>query len=251
MLAVALVAALAAGARAADATAPRIAVVIDDLGLGRERTERAIALAAPVTLSFMAYAEDLPRQTEAARRAGHELLLHVPMEPVRNSIDMGPNGLAAGLGADEILRRLRWDLGRFAGYAGINNHMGSRFTADEAGMAIVLGELKSRGVFFLDSRTAASSVGAQVAQRLGVAYAERDVFLDDEPSSLAIAHRLVQLETTARRNGTAIAIGHPHDATLAALAGWIDSLADKDLALVPVSEIVKARNLPPEETERQ
>ena len=225
----------------AGALPPRIAIVIDDLGLGRAQTEQATALAAPVTLSFMAYAEDLPRQTAAARRAGHELLLHVPMEPVQHGIDMGPNGLAVGLGRDEILRRLRWDLGRFAGYVGINNHMGSRFTADEAGMTIVLEELKARGLFFLDSRTAASSVGALVARRLGVAHAERDVFLDDEPSAVAIMHRLAQLEATARRNGSAIAIGHPHDATLAALHTWTDSLADKDLSLVPVSEIVAAR----------
>jgi uncharacterized protein len=234
-------AAFAAKAHATDAGPPRIAIVIDDLGLGRERTAQAIALAAPVTLAFMAYAEDLPRQTAAAGRAGHELLLHVPMEPVRNRIDMGPNGLSTGLGQDEILRRLRWDLDRFRGYVGINNHMGSRFTADEAGMTIVLEELKARGLFFLDSRTAASSVGARVARRLGVAYAERDIFLDDEPSAVAISHRLAQLEAMARRNGTAIAIGHPHVATLTALAGWTDSLAEKDLALVPLSEIVKAR----------
>jgi uncharacterized protein len=220
---------------------PRIAIVIDDLGLNRASTERAVALAAPVTLAFMAYAEDLPRQADVAQRAGHELLLHVPMEPLDRAVDMGRNGLAARLGRDEILRRLRWDLDRFAGYVGINNHMGSRFTADAGGMTVVLEELKSRGLFFLDSRTTPATVGARLAQGMGLAFAERDVFLDDEPSAAAIAVRLQKLEATARRNGTAIAIGHPHEATLAALGPWIASLQQKGLGLVPVSEIVRAR----------
>src|SRR6185437_13581416 len=108
----------------------RVAIVIDDLGMDRRRTERTIALKGPLTLSFLAYADDLPHLTEAAHRAGHELLVHVPMEPMSRAEDMGPNGLAVALSHDELMRRLRWDLDRFDGYVGINNHMGSRFTSD-------------------------------------------------------------------------------------------------------------------------
>jgi hypothetical protein len=101
---------------------PAVAIVIDDLGPDRARTARVIALAPAVTLSFLAYSDDLPRLTETARRAGHEMIVHVPMEPVNAQIDMGPNGLATHQTKEEVLRRLKWDLGRFDGYVGINKH---------------------------------------------------------------------------------------------------------------------------------
>ena len=215
--------------------------MIDDLGLDRPRTERAIGLPAAVTMSFLAYAPDLPRQTEAARHNGHELLVHVPMEPINANLDMGPNGLATDQPRDEVLRRLRWDLDRFDGYVGINNHMGSRFTGDAQAMDWVLDELKERGLMFLDFRTIAASAGEKVAASEGVPYVARDVFLDDDQSAPAVQSRLKDLEAVARKKGTAIGIGHPHDATLDALVGWIATLSGKDLVLVPLTDIVKAR----------
>ncbi len=217
-----------------------IAIVIDDLGLDRARTERAIALAPSFTLSFMADAAAAPGEAEAARRAGHEILVHVPMEAVGGA-DIGSYAFAVALPQAELLRRLRWDLDRFGDEVGINNHMGSRLTADAPAMAVVLGEVKARGLLFLDSRTTAQTVAAATAQRLGVRFAERDVFLDDEQSPAAIAHRLADLEAAAQRLGTAIAIGHPHDATLAALAAWSDAPAAQRFALVPLSVVVAAR----------
>ncbi len=163
------------------------------------------------------------------------------MEPMSHSENMGPNGLAIALSRDELLRRLRWDLGRFEGYVGINNHMGSRFTSDAPSMIAVMEELKARGLLFIDSRTIASTMGGELAQRLGVPTASRDVFLDNERDATAVAERLAMLEATARRHGSAIAIGHPHDGTLAELTLWLDTLASKGLALVPVSAIVKER----------
>jgi uncharacterized protein len=219
----------------------RVALVIDDCGLDRRRTERAIALPAAVTLSFLSYAEDLPRQTAAARQAGHELLVHVPMQPLSAHVDMGPNGLAIDQSHDEVLRRLRWDLDRFDGYVGINNHMGSRFTADPEAMHWVLGELKARGLLFLDSRTVGNSAGEVVAAAEDVPFAARDVFLDDDQQAVAVEARLKEVEQVAKKKGTAIAIGHPHDATLAALNGWIAGLSRQGIALVPLTEIVKAR----------
>jgi uncharacterized protein len=218
---------------------PHIAIVIDDLGLDRRRTEHAIALPAPLTLSFLGYANDLPQMAEEGHRAGHELLVHVPMEPISRREDMGPNGLAVGLGEDEVLRRLRWNLARFDGYVGINNHMGSRFTASAESMAPVMAELKARGLLFLDSRTIGRSTGIDLARHYGVPHAARDVFLDNEVTGPAIAAQLAEVETVARRNGSAIAIGHPHDATIAELAGWLEQLPKKGFVLVPLSAIVR------------
>src|SRR5260370_39190950 len=145
----------------------------------------------------MTHAEALQRQTGAAHAAGHELLLHVPMEPLDAHLDSGPNTLRIGLGHDELVRRLRWGLDRFSGYVGINNHMGSRFTSDAASMTPVIEELRARGLLFLDSRTAATTVGEALARRLGVPTAARNVFLDAENSAPAIAARLAGLEQVA------------------------------------------------------
>jgi uncharacterized protein len=220
---------------------PRIAVVIDDLGLDRARSARTIALPAPLTLAFLPYATDLAEQTEAARKAGHELLVHVPMEPIGKNNDAGPSPLDVGMSAEAVLQRLRWDLSRFDGYVGIDNHMGSRFTADADALQPVMQELRDRGLLFIDSRTVPHSAGGTVAARYGVPHAGRDVFLDDEISSPAIQAQLAELERVARHNGSAIAIGHPHDATLDALKTWLRDAPSKGFVLVPVSAIVKER----------
>ncbi|MBF0354189.1 MAG: divergent polysaccharide deacetylase family protein [Alphaproteobacteria bacterium] len=220
---------------------PVVAVVIDDLGLDRRRPGRILDLPGPITLSFLSYAQELAQQTSAGLAKGHELLVHVPMEPVAASYDPGPESdlLKVGLAPEEIRRRLERDLGQFTGYVGFNNHMGSRFTADRAGMRVVLEEVKARGLLFLDSRTSAQSVGAEVARDLGIPFAERNVFLDNDPSRPAVEAQLAKLEDYARQYGHAIAIGHPHDGTIEALGAWLSTLEAKGIALVPVSAIVK------------
>ncbi|HVM80693.1 MAG TPA: divergent polysaccharide deacetylase family protein [Stellaceae bacterium] len=219
----------------------RIAIIIDDMGLDRARSERAIALPGPLTLSFLAYARDLPQQTALAHRNGHELMVHVPMEPTGHMLVADPNQLDVAMSREEVLTRLRWDLSRFDGFVGINNHMGSRFTADAPAMRPVLEELKARGLLFIDSRTTPSTAGAEVARELGVPHASRDVFLDYEVSIAAVEQQLTELERVAQRNGSAIAIGHPHDQTLEVLQRWLRELPEKGLVLVPVSAIVRER----------
>jgi polysaccharide deacetylase 2 family uncharacterized protein YibQ len=220
---------------------PLVAIVFDDLGLDRARTAEAIRLRGPLTMSFMTYAIDLAEQTDAARRAGHELFLHVPMEAVDRHADPGPHGLFTTLSRDENLARLRWGLGRVAGFVGINNHMGSKFTADAHSMMPVMEELRARGLVFLDSRTSPSSAGIRLAVAYGVPHAARDVFLDDDQTPAAIAKQLARIEQVARQHGSAIAIGHPRDTTVAALKAWLPLLGEKGLALVPVSTVVRHR----------
>jgi len=220
---------------------PLVAIVFDDLGLDLGRSAEAIRLRGPLTMSFMTYANDLGEQSEAARRAGHELFLHVPMEAIDRHADPGPRGLFTALAREENLARLRWGLGRLAGFVGINNHMGSKFTSDAHSMTPVMEELRARGLVFLDSRTSPSSAGIRLAVAYGVPHAARDVFLDDDQAPTAIAKQLARLEQVARHQGSAIAIGHPHDATIAALRAWLPQVAGKGLALVPVSAVVRHR----------
>ena len=218
---------------------PKIVIVIDDLGLDRPRTRRTMALPGPLTLSFLAYADDLAQQTQKAHAAGHELMLHVPMEPGAGNIDPGPNVLLSGMSKDELLKSLRWNLDQMQGYVGINNHMGSRFTADSDAMQIVVGELRQRGLLFLDSVTSGKSVAHNIARDAGIPFAIRNVFLDHDDDEAAIRRQLNQVERIARQTGLAIAIGHPREKTLNVLDTWLKSVAGKGFQLVPVSSVAR------------
>jgi polysaccharide deacetylase 2 family uncharacterized protein YibQ len=215
-----------------------VAIVIDDVGVDRPRSDRAAALPAPLTLAFLPYARNFEAQIAAAHARGHEILVHVPMQPV-GAEDPGPDALTVALDSADIRRRLAAALDRAGPAVGINNHMGSRFTADREAMRPVLEELQARGLLFLDSRTAGGTVGPSLARTLAVPYATRDVFLDNEATVTAVDARLAELEAVARRQGHGVAIGHPHDGTLAALAAWLPGAASRGFTLVPVSTIVR------------
>ena len=230
---------------------PMIAIVLDDVGVNRAQARKAIELRGPLTLSFMTYAEDLPKLTAAARAAGHELMLHMPMEPSEKRVPPGPEALMVGLDTAELNRRILWGLNRFEGFVGVNNHMGSRFTRDERGMAAVMGQLKAHGLLFLDSLTTPDSVGIAAAARFGVPHVGRDVFLDHVQDRDAIRASLARLEARARSKGHAVGIGHPHEETLDVLRGWLGSLEARGFALVPVSTIVRRLRDMPAEPGRQ
>jgi uncharacterized protein len=217
----------------------RIVLVIDDLGLSSAMTRRVTSLPGPLTLSFLPYANGLRRQTREARAQGHELMVHLPMEPESGGVDPGPNALLTTMSERDTLIRLDWNLGRFPGFAGVNNHMGSLFTEDRSHMIPVLRELRRRGLFFMDSRTTPRTVGIRLAQELGMRWSARDVFLDNVREPDAIRRQLAEVERVALRSGQAIAIGHPYFETVEALRDWITSLPAKGLQLVAASEMVR------------
>ena len=220
---------------------PKIAVVIDDLGLSQSRTKATMALPGPLTMAFLPYANNLDSQTKDARDAGHELLVHIPMQPISDSQDPGPKALRTDLTSDEMLRRLRSALASFDGYVGINNHMGSKFTSDTKGMLVVLQELKRRGLMFLDSQTSNNSVAGDLAASLDMPNAKRSVFIDHDQDANSVRRSLNQLEVTARHFGVAVGIGHPHRVTLDALAEWLPGLAERGFDLIPISAVAKLR----------
>ncbi len=220
---------------------PMIALVIDDVGIDRGRSRQMVELPGPLTISFLSYANDLPKQAEAARVAGHELLVHVSMGPHNPDADPGPGALLLEFSQAELQSRLKSALSQFPGYVGINNHMGSRFTENEAGMRTVMDVVRSRGLLFLDSRTSADSVAYKVAKDLDVPSVQRDVFLDHDPTPESVRAALAELEEIALRRGYAIGIGHPRDATIEVLREWLPLAAERGFALVPISTVVSAQ----------
>lgn len=199
---------------------PVIAIVIDDLGGDVAQTRRAMDLPREVALAFLPYPRDTASLAREAGRRGHEILVHVPMQAMGEA-NPGPMALSVDLPRAEILRRLDWGLARVPGFAGINNHEGSKFTADRAALAVVMQRLAGRDIFFLDSRTTADTQVIPVARAYGVETGARDVFLDDVPAIHAVNAQLRALEARARIQGAAIAIGHPHAITLDAVAFWV------------------------------
>ncbi|MGC2854281.1 divergent polysaccharide deacetylase family protein [Novispirillum sp. DQ9] len=221
---------------------PMIAIVIDDMGVDRKRTKQVVALPGPLTASFLTYAPDLRAQAQAARAAGKELMVHMPMEPDNPAIDAGPGVLKTSMDPQTIRARFIAGLDSFGGYVGVNNHMGSRFTADAAGMRPVIEALRERGLFWLDSRTTGKPAGPGIASALKVPYIERNIFLDHFNNVEGVRAQLVQLEAAARSHGYAIGIGHPKDHTIKALAEWLPTLEAKGLVLVPASAVVRLRH---------
>lgn len=215
-----------------------VAVVIDDLGLDRARSQAALALPGPLTAAFLPYAPNVAAQAKAARRAGHELMVHMGMEPANPHIDPGPMALRVGMDAATLRATMGKALAQFDGYVGLNNHMGSLLTADRDAMTVVLDEAKRRGLLFLDSRTTADSVAGALARTLDVPHAERSVFLDHERTPEAVRTQLNALAAKARQTGFAIGIGHPVDVTIAALREWLPTLEAQGIAMVPLSTIV-------------
>jgi polysaccharide deacetylase 2 family uncharacterized protein YibQ len=221
---------------------PRVAVVIDDLGPDRKRTGQVRDLKGPLTMAYLAYTDDLASQMRSGRKAGHEIIMHMPMEPLNGDVNPGRDALKVGLSDEEILARLRRNLDRGAEFVGINNHMGSRFTADRRGMSLVMGELRKRGLLWLDSVTSPKTVGLALATAAGVPRAGRSVFLDNVPDTKAVMAQLAKLEAAARENGSAIGIGHPKDATISALRAWLPTLARKGITLVPLTALTETGN---------
>lgn len=216
----------------------RIVIIIDDMGNNPAMSRRLGDLPGPLNFAFLPYAPGLAAQTASMRAKGHELLVHLPMEPEGDERP-GPHALLTEESNQTIASEIEWNLSQFDGFVGVNNHMGSRFTEDPEKMRLVMLALKEKGLLFLDSLTSPRSKGRQLARAYGLPWASRDVFLDNIAEDDAILAQLEKVERLANENGVAIAIGHPNVATYRVLKDWIPTLKGKGLVLVPLSSVVK------------
>ena len=192
--------------------APMIAIVIDDMGINRKRTADISSLKYPLTSSFLTYGYDINKQIDLSVSSGHEIMLHAPMEAL-GKVDNAPDVLTTSMSINEIKKNLQAMLNKIKNIKGINNHMGSKLTQDKERMQAVMEVLKNNDLFFLDSKTSSQSVADEIAKKMGVKHAARNVFLDNTNDKEYILKQLALTERLAHKNGYAIAIGHPTSQT--------------------------------------
>lgn len=218
---------------------PKVAIIIDDLGYDLRPARKFFSLGLPVTLAVIPYAPYAAVVGAEAAMHGYETIAHIPMEP-RDfpGTDPGPGGLLLNMDRMEIDDVLERNLSLVPGVSGVSNHMGSAFTGNREKMETVLGFLKRRDMFFVDSITTPGTVARHVSGRLGVKFAARDVFLDNDTEHGEIERQLELLLMMAERNGSAVGIGHPYPETIEVLSRHRERLLTR-FDMVPISRIVR------------
>lgn len=204
--------------------APLLAIIIDDAGMDLDIAKKFLDLPVPVILAVIPHLKYSSEIAAVARGRGRPFLLHMPMEPISYpENDPGEGALFAGMAEYEVINNLNRALNSALGASGVNNHMGSKATADPLLMKRVMDALKSRGLYFIDSRTTPKSVAAEEARAAGVAYGTRDVFIDNEDDEGKIIANLNKGVELAVERGHAVVIGHARKGTLAAMERWARS----------------------------
>jgi uncharacterized protein len=217
---------------------PRVCIIIDDMGYDRKLAEKFLGLEVPVTFSMLPFSPFQEAITKAAGNKHVEIMLHLPMEPDEYPrVDPGPGALLTSMSSDELIRQLTRDIRSVPGIKGVNNHMGSKMTAVSSQMYQIFTILKKEGLFFIDSRTSASTLSKPSARLLQVPFAERDIFLDHVTTAEFVRKQLGELILRAQQDGMAIGIGHPHPITYQVLKEMLPELKKK-VRLVPASQLV-------------
>lgn len=217
-----------------------VAIIIDDMGSSVAEANELMAIRLPLTFSIIPGLAHVKGVAEAAHAGGYQVMLHIPMEPKGYPKQrMESYGLLLSQNDEDIRRRLEEFIRQVPYAKGANNHMGSRFTEEREKMGAVLGFLKEKGLFFIDSKTTPRSVGSSLAREMGIETASRNVFLDNTQDVEAIRSQLEQLGAMARRKGAAIGICHPHKTTIQALAETMPRMKEEGITFVYAADLVR------------
>lgn len=218
-------------------SAPSIVLIIDDVGFDDGRLERAMSIDPNVNFAVLPNSTRGAEVAERLNDRGFEILCHLPMEPRDSRISPGANAVLTSMSDSEIVAATRANIAAVPHARGVNNHMGSRATADRRVMTDVMRAMP-RGMYFIDSRTGGSSVAGRIAREMHIRTATRHVFLDDVQTEAAVRRQLAVLSSTARSKGVAIGIGHPHAVTLRVLAAEAPELRARGFRFVRASQVV-------------
>lgn len=216
---------------------PRIAIVVDDLGRSLADVDALGRLGIPLTYAVLPFETRTSEVVTELRRRGSEIFLHLPME-AKSDANPGPGALTVAMSDGELRQAMAQALEAVPGAIGVNNHMGSAVAADRRSMSAVLREVDERGLVYIDSRTAADTLGYSLARHLGIPAAERQVFLDTEKDRDFIRKQFQVLLQQAAERGGAIAIAHPYAETLEILADEVPKAKASGFDFVPASQLL-------------
>ncbi|GAC1430392.1 MAG: hypothetical protein NVSMB68_02670 [Thermoanaerobaculia bacterium] len=216
---------------------PQIVIIIDDIGFDSQRIDRAMAIDPNLNFAVLPNSTRGSEVAERLNQRGFEILCHLPMEPRSARVSPGENAVLTSMSDAQIATATRENIAAVPHARGVNNHMGSRATADRRVMTDVMRAIP-RGMYFIDSLTGGRSVAGDVAREMNVKTATRQVFLDDVQTDASVRRQLAELSRTARAKGVAIGIGHPHEVTLRVLAQEVPQLRARGFRFVRASEVV-------------
>ncbi|MBW1915420.1 MAG: divergent polysaccharide deacetylase family protein [Deltaproteobacteria bacterium] len=216
---------------------PRLAIIIDDIGFSRSRAELFLQPEIPLTFSILPRLSKSRALAEELHAQGHEIMLHQPMEPSGSIHDPGPGAVYVGDDPEIITGQIRKNIADTPFITGVNNHMGSKFTACSKEMTNALTTIRERGLFFIDSLTTGSSTGFQTARELGMTAARRNLFLDLQRDEKAILAQLRSLKARAEKQGYAIGIGHPYKETARAITLFKKDIHESGVSMVHISDL--------------
>jgi len=216
-----------------------LAIIIDDIGYDLKPIRELLKLDAPITAAVLPYCAHSVEAAETLHRAGRDILLHLPMEPLSYPAeDPGPGALFVSMNDNEIRQRLDQDIKAVPYVSGINNHMGSRFMGDEAKVKVLLRQVRGKGLFFIDSRTTQNSRAPLIALKMGLPFKSRDVFIDNARNYRETLRQLTQIPSGPGDGKALLMIGHPYPETLAALRDAIPVLKARGVQIVPASVLL-------------
>ena len=223
-------------ALAAPVYAGKLAIVIDDFGYRPHYENQVLAMPAAISVAVLPNAPHAREMATKAHNSGHQVLIHLPMAPISKQ-PLEKDTLRPEMSSDEIDRIIRDAYNKVPYAVGINNHMGSAMTSSLYGMLKVMQALERYNLYFLDSMTIGNSQAMRAAQGTGVKVIKRKVFLDDTQNEADISMQFNRAVQLARRNGSAIAIGHPHPSTVRVLQQMLPTLPS-DITLVRPSDLL-------------
>ena len=217
---------------------PRISLIIDDIGFSRTRARMFLDLGVPLTFSILPRLVKSTPLAEEIHAKGHDIMLHQPMEPRNPEIDPGPGALYVGDGHEKITKVMENNISDIPFVIGVNNHMGSKFTASQEDVMEAMKVIKSKDLFFIDSLTTPRSKAYKTAKSLHITSANRNIFIDINREQSAIFSQLNKLTSYAMRHGHAIGIGHPYPETADVLSCFLPKLMDSNISLVHISHLM-------------
>lgn len=223
-----------------ETAAPRISIIIDDIGYRWIDDRKALELPGPLAYAIMPHSPHAALMSRLASEDNKDVLLHLPMEAMdeQKNHHLGPGALMLEMDRRQFIKTLYENLHSFPNIIGVNNHMGSLLTRHTAPMEWLMQYLRTQDKFYIDSVTIHKSVTRSLARKNRVPYQQRDVFLDHRRQEKYIHDQFDKLLRIAREKGHAIAIGHPHPETVAVLTERLVRLEQEGVTLVSLRSVV-------------